>query len=89
MVSSKRNLDRGFESKLVSQLPLIGHIKRRVAFDYLFTVDGDISFAKAPGPEPPNPNPNPDPDPNPNPDPLTLHPSHLDPRTLTLTLTLP
>jgi len=45
--SAKRNLDRGFESKLVSQLPLMGHIRKRVAFDYMFTIDGDISLANA------------------------------------------
>ena len=47
VVSSKRNLDRGFESKLVSQLPLLNHIKQRVSYDYIFTIDGDISFAGA------------------------------------------
>jgi hypothetical protein len=47
VVSAARDKDRGFESKLVSQLPLLGHIKRRVAFDYIFTIDGDISLAKA------------------------------------------
>ena len=47
VVSAGRDKERGFESKLVSQLPLIGHIKRRVVFDYIFTIDGDISFAKA------------------------------------------
>lgn len=45
--SSKRNMERGFESKLVSQLPLMGHIRKRVAFDYIFTIDGDISLANA------------------------------------------
>ena len=47
VVSAGRDKERGFESKLVSQLPLLGHIKRRVAFDYLFAIDGDISFSKA------------------------------------------
>ena len=47
VVSSKRNLDRGFESKLVSQLPLLAHIKQRVNYDYIFTIDGDISLADA------------------------------------------
>jgi GR25 family glycosyltransferase involved in LPS biosynthesis len=70
VVSAGRDKERGFESKLVSQLPLIGHIKRRAAFDYLFTIDGDISFAKVAAPEPSNPNPNPDPKPDPDPDPL-------------------
>ena len=37
----------GFDSKLVSQLPLIEHIRARVAFDYLFTLDGDISLGRA------------------------------------------
>ena len=45
--SSGRNLARGFDSKLVSQLPLIEHIRARVSFDYLFTLDGDISLGRA------------------------------------------
>ncbi len=47
ITNSKRDLDRGFESKLVSQLPLLEHIKKRVAYDYVFMMDGDIALAKA------------------------------------------
>lgn len=42
--SSQRDLARGYESKLVSQLPLLATMQERVAFDYVFTIDGDISF---------------------------------------------
>jgi hypothetical protein len=45
--SSKRDLVRGYESKLVSQLPLLATMQQRVAFDYVFTIDGDISFVPA------------------------------------------
>ena len=42
---SKRALQEGFESKLVSQLPLLRELTRRVTWDYVMTIDGDISLA--------------------------------------------
>ena len=45
--SARRDLKRGFDSKLVSQSPLIEHIRKRVSFEYLFTLDGDVSLARA------------------------------------------
>ena len=44
---AKRALRAGFESKLVSQLPLLRELTRRVAWDYVMTIDGDISLANA------------------------------------------
>ena len=45
--ASHRNLERGFTSKLVSQLPLLDLIKGSVSFDYVWTIDGDISLLYA------------------------------------------
>ena len=45
--ASHRSLERGFTSKLVSQLPLLDLIKGSVSFDYVWTIDGDISLLYA------------------------------------------
>jgi hypothetical protein len=45
--SSHRNLERGFTSKLISQLPLLDRISGSTSFHYVWTIDGDISLRNA------------------------------------------
>ena len=42
---SGRDVERGFEPKLVSQMALLDEIREHAPFDYLFAIDGDLSFS--------------------------------------------